>query len=815
MKQRYDAVVVGTGFGGSVAACRLAQAGLGVGILERGRRYALGTFPRDWSNPLNGWLWPERQGLFDVRPVNEITIVQGAAYGGGSHLYANVHLRVPPDVFEHGWPGGYRRQTLDPYYDLVAYMLDITPVSADQPLGLPLKTQRFQQAAAALGRSGQFCRPTLAVNFGDPEQLRPNKFGVEQYGCRHCGECDIGCNFQAKNTLDLNYLAVAEQHGAEVGTRCEVTRIERADDGYQVVFTDHEAGAEQAVQAGMVVLAGGAVNTTELLLRCRDQYRTLPELSQRLGHGYSGNGDFLAFAVDTGQDCEPWAGPTITTGIVYDRGKGANRHWFIFQEGGFPRQLAGLIAMLGETDTRFAKDFRVWREGLDAVRAAGRARIGVSRNGSAGEDGHNAVFLAMGRDSADGRIELLPVTHELRVRWNLRENLGLYQAEQRLCADVARALGGQPAYNPLWQALRLPVAVHNLGGCVMGDDAGHGVVDGDGAVFGYPGLYVLDGASLPSATGVNPSHTIAAVAERNIETAIRKITGKPRWVAPERAKTVPVRDPLTDVTIPAGGTKPPRTPDVGMSWVETMRGIVTGGRPGPTTGNGRVDSEISVRLELTTPSVADLVGDPRHQLSASGTLHCGGFTGADGVRIGGGVVHLLVPGATARSRTIRYTLPFFGVNGKPYLFDAGQDIADRAWWDIWRVSTTVQVRIRAGHSVRGRVVATGKLRLTAIDIVRELVTVRITGTRDPISRLRALADVGQLFAGAVWDVFVRPRLPFPSPTLAPTKPGEPDVDQQQAPETIADARGRRAEGRVPGRRAPGVAGRGGAPIRSL
>src|SRR5436305_10581759 len=143
MAERFDAIVVGSGFGGSVAACRLAQAGRRVAILERGRRYALGTFPRSWNDPLKGWLWQEQQGLFDVRPVNEMTVVQGAAYGGGSHLYASVHLRTPADVFEHGWPRGYRRSALDPYYDLVAYMLDITPISEDQPLGVPVKTRRL------------------------------------------------------------------------------------------------------------------------------------------------------------------------------------------------------------------------------------------------------------------------------------------------------------------------------------------------------------------------------------------------------------------------------------------------------------------------------------------------------------------------------------------------------------------------------------------------------------------------------------------------------------------------------------------------
>src|SRR5688572_19181200 len=145
MRDRYDALVIGSGFGGAVAACRLAQAGRRVGILERGRRYTLGSFPRDWSNPLNGWLYQHDQGLFDVRPINEMTIVQGAAYGGGSHIYANVHLRMPSDGFAHGWPRGYDRASLDPYYDLAAWMLDLNTVSDDQPFGVPPKTQRSRE----------------------------------------------------------------------------------------------------------------------------------------------------------------------------------------------------------------------------------------------------------------------------------------------------------------------------------------------------------------------------------------------------------------------------------------------------------------------------------------------------------------------------------------------------------------------------------------------------------------------------------------------------------------------------------------------
>ncbi|NGO43757.1 GMC oxidoreductase [Streptomyces ureilyticus] len=801
MRQRYDALVVGTGFGGAVSACRLAQAGLKVGVLERGRRYPLGGFPRDWENPLNGWLWEKDQGLFDVRPFSEMTVVQGAAYGGGSHLYANVHLRVPGDGFEQGWPSGYERGELDPYYDLVAWMLDLTPVSERQPLGVPPKTTAMREAARAMGRERQFALLPLALNLGEPEVMRPNKFGVPQSGCRHCGECDIGCNFQAKNTLDLNYLAVAEQHGAEVGTRCEVTRIEplSGDTGYRLTYTDHATGADQTVSAPVVVLAAGAVNSTELLLRCRDEYGTLPKLSERLGHRYSGNGDYLGFAFGTDKALEPSRGPVITSGIVHDRGSGKGRRWFIFQEGAFPREIAGLIRLLDEGDPRFAGLLRSQDEALEAIRSAGRERIGARPDrtdgaygpadaygayGPAGADGaygpggadgaygpggadgaygpggadeHTAVFLAMGRDTADGRISLLPGSRDLRISWNLGDNLGLYETEERFCADVAAALGGRPGTNPLWRSLHIPVSVHNLGGCVMADDPADGVTDTGGEVFGYPNLFVLDGGCLPEATGVNPSFTIAAVAERNIEAAIRRITGQAEWRAPEREFAVPVPDPLDEMRIPVGGTPAPSAPGTGLAFTETMHGtVLPGGEPREDAAPARF------RVTVTAPVLTDTLDDPAHPMAATGTVYVRGVTGTQGAQVSGGVVNLLTASDGPAARQMLYTLPFFGADGQPYLLDGVKDVRDHGridvWGDIWGTTTTLHTTVRRGHAPDGATLSSGVLRLGAADFLRQLTTVRITGTRNPVRQAEALARFGVFFAGSVWDVFVRPRI---------------------------------------------------------
>ena len=553
MRANCDAVVIGSGFGGAVAACRLAQAGCSVTILERGRRYDNNPFPRNWSDPTDGWLWQVRQGLFDLKHFSHMMVVQGAGFGGGSLIYANVHLRAPHAVFQHGWPAGYTRPMLDPYYDLVAYMLDINPITASKFRTIPPKSSLMSRMAAAMGRAAQFCFPNIAVDLGQPEKPHLNKFGALQEGCRFCGECDIGCNFHAKNTLDFNYLRVAQDKAAEAETQCEVTRIEpAAGSGYKVRFLDHRNdGQPGELQAKFVFLCAGAVNSTELLLRCRDQLESLPNLSPCLGSNYSGNGDFLAFAFNTREPFMPSEGPTITSGIVYARKDGANDNWFILEEGGYPGEIGSLIQMLNPKNGLLEDTKMLSRPYLDELLRRAAPQAGPDP----GAD-HSAVFLAMGRDRADGRLVLHPLTFALDVQWDLQSNMPLYDVEDAFVKALAKKMGGDSALNPFWRLSQIPVTVHNLGGCPMADSPAQGVLDAYGEVFGYPGLFVLDGAAIPVAIGANPSHTIAAVAERNIERAIQRLTGDHSWQAPEKRLATPINDPLSDVVIPAEGVSP-------------------------------------------------------------------------------------------------------------------------------------------------------------------------------------------------------------------------------------------------------------------
>ncbi len=638
MKDVYSAVVVGSGFGGAVAACRLAQAGIDVAILERGKRYPKGSFPRDYENLSAGWMWELGQGLFDVKPLHEMQVVQAAGWGGGSLIYANVHLRPVADVFAQGWPAGYDRATLDPYYDLVGYMLSIKPITALKT-ELPPKTRLMLQVAEKLGRGAQFCYPNIAVELDDPGQERLNKFAVPQSGCTQCGECDVGCNIHAKNTLDLNYLALAERAGADVATLAEVTRIEPAgkpgDPAYRVTFRDHgAAGVERSVVGKRVFVCAGAVNSTELLLRCRDEHHTLPAISDALGRRYSGNGDFLAATYETSSAFEPWTGPTITTGIVYDRGEGDERVWFILQDGGFPKAVAAMTELLKPCGAGGGVSWAREADGLlrdDLTVAFAQAVKQIV--GEASDDARRtALFLAMGRDRADGRISLVPITNTLRIEWDLPRNLPLYEAEAGLVADLSTALGGAVELNPFWKRLHVPVSVHNLGGCVMADSPANGVTSASGEVHGYPGLYVMDGAILPAATGVNPSSTIAAVAERNIERVIREIRGDATWRAPDWPQVTPIHDPVSALAIPPGGVSPPVTPTVSLAFTEVMKGFVAKGftpaddYAGATKAALRAGAVAEFELTIRALDLDAFLAEKAHAGTASGKIR-GNATG--------------------------------------------------------------------------------------------------------------------------------------------------------------------------------------------
>jgi cholesterol oxidase len=726
-RDSYEAIVVGSGFGGAVATCRLAQAGVDVALIERGRRFAPGSFPRHrFRADLQHW---RRGGTYDVRHLGGVMVVQAAGFGGGSLIYANVQIRPPADAFDAGWPSGYSRAALDPYYDLVGYMLDVAPVREDPATGqLPPKTRLVEAAADRLGRRGQSFRPNLAVRFdGAGEDPTPNKFGALQSGCVHCGECDIGCNFGAKNTLDLNYLTLAERSGAEVTTESEVTWLAREEGGYRIRYGEHTVTARQ------VFLCLGAVNTTELLLRCRDQHRTLPHLSRTLGQGYSANGDFLALGIGTSPPFEATNGPTITTAVVHEDHRGGRR--LLVQDGGYSPQLAHLMPFMSPT--------RLTRLAGRSLASRGRGSFAALRE----EEGDaTAVLLAMGCDSADGTIELRRPGHRLRVRWDTPANLPLYAAETAASRELVTELGGRLVLAPNWRFLGQPSAPHNLGGCRMGATAADGVVDGDGCVFGYAGLHVLDGAIIPGAVGVNPSHTIAAVAERCIEAAIRRLPGRERWTAPEADRAPRISPPEDRVTIPAGGTAPPSASGGGVRWHEKLEGTVR---------DGAAARRASFEVTISVPDVPSFVADPAHLGAATGTVHVDGLTDRAGAPIEAGSFQLFVENGDPRSRTMAYTLPFSGSDGSHWVMRGTKDVRGRSIRDFWHATTHLAARVEPAEG--DGAAASGRMSLGLPAVARMIVSIRpVRGSRrsDPVV---ALARFVAFFAGTLGRLYVAGR----------------------------------------------------------
>jgi cholesterol oxidase len=736
-RDHYEAVVIGSGFGGAVAACRLAQAGLDVAVVERGRRWPPGSFPRDLGRLDSGWLWLQKHGLYDIRPYGDMLCVQAAGYGGGSLVYANVAIRPPPEVFEQAWPMPYRRPFLDPYYDLAAHMLAVRPVPPDPRTGaLPPKTLRMQRAADRLGRADSLFRPNLAVTFADPDvHTGHGRFGVPRRPCTYCGECDIGCNVGAKNTLDLNYLALAERHGAQVGTLTEATFLERTRAGYRIHL--HQRGENETrrtVTAHQVFVCAGALGSTELLLRSRDQHRTLPDLPPALGAGYSGNGDFLTFADGTSDAMPPGSGPTITTATIRDVDVSGERQWFLVEDGGYSTHLARLVRGLHPLH----RGDQTTRDGPD----------------------HCAVFLAMGRDRADGRIELRGPGHRLHVRWNTAEHLPLYAAEEAASRDLVHALGGKLSTTPTWRYLRQPVSVHNLGGCRMAESPAAGVVDVDGQVHGHPGLYVLDGAILPAATGVNPSHTITAVAERCVQAAIRRITGDPDWTAPQTPDVRPVDCP-EDHVVTTAARRPVQDPPRGIRFVETMRGTV----------GGQSREAASITVTVTIADMEAFSADPLHTATVSGRIQVTGLTGAGGAAVAGGALDLLARTVIGQRRTMTYVLPFIGIDGRRWVMRGSKSVWHKRGLDLWAATTTLPVEVvQMDPAPADGAPLTGALVLAFPDFLRQILTMRATGTRNRIQAVATLSRFYAFFLGRLARAFTPSRGTGPAPaTSTPRK----------------------------------------------
>lgn len=505
-----DVIVIGSGFGGAVTACRLAEAGASVLVLERGREWAVDSFPRLPGDP---WFWdpehPERHhGWFDVRRFPRMTVVAGAGVGGGSLVYANISVEAKPETFQIGWPPEITSVMLAPHYAEVGRMMEVKRVPVVQ---WPERTRLLHEAAVNAGWQNRFRSLELAVRFDDDwryEQPQPhdhakskvetNIHGVEQGTCVHLGECDVGCPVRARNTLDVNYLAVARRRGARI-LPCHVVReIQAVTSGYEVRADEIVAGSLQprTFLSPRVIVAAGSLGSTELLLQSQAS-GGLTSLSPRLGAGWSSNGDFLTPAIHPLRDVRPTRGPTITSAIDLLDGEYMGKAIFV-EDGGLP-DLAHDALVKAASDPSIDDVMQRATATLLPVLSS----IDLLR--------HIMPWFAQARDAADGRLSLK--NGRLWLDWNIAASEETMNAVAAVHRKLAMLTAGLPLTPLTWTSGRDLITPHPLGGCNMGTSAATGVVDSNGEVFGHAGLYVADGAIVPKAIGLNPSRTIAALAE--------------------------------------------------------------------------------------------------------------------------------------------------------------------------------------------------------------------------------------------------------------------------------------------------------------
>ena len=463
METTYDVVVVGSGFGGGVAACRMAEQGLRVCVLERGRQFGPGDFPdRPEQAPLAFWhpvLNPG--GMLDLRLMRDLAVITAAGVGGGSLVYANVQLRAPPDIFEQPpWPAAITRVELDRYYDRTEEALQPTetPAVPDVP-----KIRAFDAMAERAGRTAT--RLPIAVHFG--ESRRHPFSGVFQQGCQNLGRCDLGCPVLAKNTVDITYIARAEAHGAEVFPLHEVVRIDPphgVGGRWRVGFRDLQYRIDGWVEAPLLVLAAGTIGSSRLLLTNRSR---LGRLSRAVGSRFSGNGDALALALDPKAHGVAGArteyGPTMTSRIDYTDERG-----FMVADGGLPANFGGLLAIVREVSALTG-----WGRVVLHVKNAA-ARFGFTdthvthRNVRLKEQepiGDSLVFLMIGRDAADGQMRLTPLFGRFDIRWRKADSAGLFAGMRQAAGELAAAAEAKSFFALDAGPLGKFITVHPLGGC--------------------------------------------------------------------------------------------------------------------------------------------------------------------------------------------------------------------------------------------------------------------------------------------------------------------------------------------------------------
>jgi cholesterol oxidase len=761
MKNHYSVIVVGSGYGASIAASRMARAGKDVCILERGKEMQPGEYPNTYLEAV-GELQSDfkdrhvgsRTGMFHYHVNGEITVLVGCGLGGTSLINANVAARAEPRVFEDPrWPQALRddlAEGLEAGYRHAEEMLRPSPYPDDFPR--LKKLDALEKSANFL--NAPFIKPPINVTFKDGV----NHVGVEQQACKLCGDCVTGCNYRAKNTLLMNYLPDAHNHGAEIYTQVSVRHVERDGDRWTVHFQPLKSGRESFdsptlfVSADIVVLGAGSLGSTELLLRSKAKGLSV---SDRIGHGFTGNGDVLGFGYNTETEIngvgmgakdpaenEP-VGPCIT-GLI-DMRPGATRfdQGMVIEEGVFPGALSGVFpAALAGAAASVGRD----TDTGDQVQEKKRELESLVRGPHHGATYNTQTYLVMTHDDAGGQMHL-DEKDRLRIEWMGVGSLPIFKEVDEVLERATKPLGGTMIPNPAWvRDEKHPLAtVHPLGGCIMGESFSAGVVNHKGQVFSgdgdaiHDGLYVSDGAILPMPVGVNPLLTISAVAERNAA-----------LMAADRGWTIDYSFPVVEVA--ATEVRKP-----GIEFTERMHGyfsreVLDDFKEGYKRGK-ESDSPFEFILTVVSDDVDAMMSQEEHAALLVGTVTAPALS-PEPMTVSNGHFNLfLTDPSDPETKRMKYRMDLRAEDGSTYYFDGFKLIHDESALDIWADTTTLYIKVHEGSGPDGPVIGSGILRIDPTDFMKQMTTMRVTNPASPLDYMTGNAKFGKVFARALFDVY--------------------------------------------------------------
>ncbi|XP_078380752.1 cholesterol oxidase-like [Oculina patagonica] len=540
IKSHYDVVVVGSGYGASIAASRCARAGKSVCVLERGKEWWPGDFPETFSDSSKHMQitfgGKEKKlgkptDLYEFFVTDDLTVVQGCGLGGGSLINANVGLDVEPEVYQDPvWPKELR-EDLDQLTKVDRqHFVDMIKPSLYPDSYPPLhKLERMKEGLSEFDIEDLdklYYKTPLYVTFQDTPS---NHVGIPQPKCTGCGNCLGGCNVGAKNTLNMNYLPDAKAHGAEMFTEVEVTAVMKSDNStdwfvkYKRLVPGSVDLEEYTVRANYVILGAGALGSTKILLRSKE--RGL-RVSDGIGKRFSTNGDAVGFSyngdkiansvgVETKDisSAQP-PGPTVTSIIDFRKVNGGNFEDNFIVEDGTPPSILAVPFTVGLS-------FGAKVSGIDKYPPNELLEKTFQEIQGKGID-NTLTLLAMGHDSSSGVISFENKIDDIDITWDRVGYERNFENINQALEKLTRGLGGTYVKNPMWsQTLgRSVITVHPLGGCPMGESGRTAVVNHAGQVFDgdtnklLDGLYVVDGSIIPRSVGVNPSLAIGCLAER-------------------------------------------------------------------------------------------------------------------------------------------------------------------------------------------------------------------------------------------------------------------------------------------------------------